>query len=159
MLGTKTRRLLPAAAGRRQVCSLSSNPEAALHLLDRGEQSGELALRRLLVGSPAPHRQAGATRQCPGSLLKIVHLSSLVERRSRVSSFEKAEVKLEHDQLELRSRIAWVSERLAAGAALTAQIRPEQALHCRRSRRSLSWRAGAHRASPNSFEIPQEEER
>jgi hypothetical protein len=56
--------------------------------------------------------------------VEIVHLSSLGPRRSRVSSFEKAEVKLEHDQLELRSRIAWVSERLAAGAALTAQIRP-----------------------------------
>ncbi len=57
-------------------------------------------------------------------MLLLVHLSSLVQRRSRASSFEKAEVELEHDQLELRSRIAWLSERLAAGAALTAQIRP-----------------------------------
>jgi hypothetical protein len=53
-----------------------------------------------------------------------VHLSSLVERRSRISSLENAEVELEHDQLERRSRIAWQSERLAAGAELTAQIRP-----------------------------------
>jgi hypothetical protein len=53
----------------------------------------------------------------------LVHLSSLVERRSHPSSFEKAEVQLDHDQLELGSRIVWLSERLAAGAALTAQIR------------------------------------
>jgi hypothetical protein len=59
-------------------------------------------------------------------LPQLVHLSSLVERRSRASSFEKAEVELEHDQLELRSRIAWLSERLTAGAALTVQIRPHQ---------------------------------
>jgi hypothetical protein len=51
--------------------------------------------------------------------LGFVHLSSLVEHRSRPSLFEQAEVELEHDQLELRSRIAWVRERLAAGTALT----------------------------------------
>jgi len=32
------------------------------------------------------------------------HLSSLVERCSRACSFEKAEVELEHDQLELRQQ-------------------------------------------------------
>jgi hypothetical protein len=54
----------------------------------------------------------------------LVHLSSLVVRRSRACSFEKAEVELDHDQRELRHRIAWLSERLAAGATPTAQIRP-----------------------------------
>ena len=57
---------------------------------------------------------------------RTVQLIRLVERPSRVSSFEKAEVELEHDQLEPRSRIGWLSERLAAGAELTAQIRPHQ---------------------------------
>ena len=66
----------------------------------------------------------------------FVHLSSLVERHSRVSSIENAEVELEHDQLELRSRIAWLSERLAAGAALTAQIRPTRHRRHRRAVRS-----------------------
>ena len=51
-----------------------------------------------------------------------VHLSSLVERRSRASSSEKADVEVEHDQLELRPRTPWLSERIAAGAALTTQI-------------------------------------
>jgi hypothetical protein len=59
-------------------------------------------------------------------VVDLVHLSSLVEHRSRPSSFEKAEVELEHDQIELRSRIARLSERLAVDTALTAQIRPEQ---------------------------------
>ena len=72
-------------------------------------------------GPPAPPGRSSAA-----SLLVLVHLISLVERRSRVSSFEKAEVELEHDQLELRSRIAWLSECLAAGVALTAQIRPKR---------------------------------
>lgn len=72
--------------------------------------------------------EKGACRAIPGapppSLLPFVQLTSLVERRSRACSFEKAEVELEHDQLELRPRIACLSERLAAGAALTTQIRP-----------------------------------
>jgi hypothetical protein len=70
------------------------------------------------------HRLNAAISASAATALLFVHLSSLVERRSRASSFEKAEVELEHDQLELRSRIAWPSERLATGAALTAQIRP-----------------------------------
>ncbi len=83
---------------------------------------------RIPRGEHAPLR---LTRE----LLEFDHLSSLVESRSRASSFEKAEVELEHDQLELRSRITWLNERLAAGAALTAQIRPDQ----QRRRVSPAW--------------------
>ena len=57
-----------------------------------------------------------------GSLLLVVHLSRLVERRSRAYSFEKAEVELEQDQRDRRQRVAWVSA-LAVGATLSVQIR------------------------------------
>lgn len=53
-----------------------------------------------------------------------VHLISLAERRARVCSVENAEVGLDHDQREVGSCIAWLSERLASGPTLTAQIRP-----------------------------------
>ena len=59
----------------------------------------------------------------PTTLPVLVHLSSLVERHSRASSFEKAEVELEHDQRDLRHRIAWLSGRRLGGVAPTAQIR------------------------------------
>jgi len=41
-----------------------------------------------------------------------------------VCSLEKAEVWLEHNHRDRRYRIAWRTERLAASAELTAQIRP-----------------------------------
>jgi hypothetical protein len=66
---------------------------------------------------------AGRGRPPPG-LLPFVHLISLAERRPRACSVENSEVGLEYDQRELHHRIAWLSERLAAGTALTAQIRP-----------------------------------
>jgi hypothetical protein len=62
----------------------------------------------------------------PGSLLKIVHLGSVVERRPRACSVENAEVELERDHRELRCRIAWRSERLAGSAARTAPGRPDR---------------------------------
>jgi hypothetical protein len=79
------------------------------------------------------HNWSGVAAETAAALPKIVHLSSLAERRSRASSLENAEVELEHDQLECRSRIAWQSERLAAGAELTAQIRPERKRFSKRS--------------------------
>jgi hypothetical protein len=73
------------------------------------------------------------------SVLLLVHLSSLVEPRSRACSVDNAEVGLEHDRRAVDSCIAWLSERLAAGAALTAQIRP---IRQRRSSRPRCWRSG-----------------
>jgi hypothetical protein len=74
-------------------------------------------------------------------LSSLVLFSSLAERRSRACSFEKAEVELEHDQRDPRHRIAWLSERLAAGAALTAQIRPKRRRGLAESQQcAQSWR-------------------
>jgi hypothetical protein len=59
-------------------------------------------------------------------LPQVVHLISLAERRPRACSVDNAEVALEHDQGEVDSCIARLSERLASGATLTAQIRPKR---------------------------------
>ncbi|MGP0036135.1 MAG: hypothetical protein ACLP4R_16410 [Solirubrobacteraceae bacterium] len=65
-----------------------------------------------------PAVQAFATRRSV-----LVHLISLAERRPRASSVDNAEVALEHDQAAVDSCIARLSERLASGPTLTAQIR------------------------------------
>ena len=99
---------------------------ADLHSGDHPRVPPSVRVRHRIAGEDRPFRSPGASGSAPlgtGDPL-LAHLSSLVERRSRVSSLENTEVELEHDELELRSRMAWLSERLAAGAALTAQIRP-----------------------------------
>jgi hypothetical protein len=60
------------------------------------------------------------------SLVLVVHLSTVVERRGRACLLERAEVEPEHDEPELHAWIAWRNERLAASVGLTAQIRPEE---------------------------------
>jgi hypothetical protein len=72
------------------------------------------------------HNWSGVAAETAAALPKIVQLMSLVEHRSRACSLENAEVGLEHDHRDRRYRIASLTERLAAGAELTAQIRPER---------------------------------
>jgi hypothetical protein len=43
------------------------------------------------------------------AVARLVHLSTRVEHHSRARSFENAEVEVEHNQRELRHRIAWLS--------------------------------------------------
>ena len=87
--------------------------------------------------------------------LQFVQLISLGERRQRDCSLEKAEVELEHGQRELRHRIAWRSERLASGAALTAQIPPEGRSVFARSEQTPTahlYESGNSRAGVNEIE-------
>ena len=98
------------------------------------------------------HFRIATIRQSGPALSLVVHLISLVERRSRACSFENAEVGLESDERELRDRVAWQSGRLAGGAARTAEIRPKRYDALARTelarvprRLLLAWQRGAPR--------------
>jgi len=93
------------------------------------------------------HLAEQAPAEVVGALSQLVHLISLAERRPRACSVENAEVGLEHDQREVDSCIAWLSERLASGPTLTAQIRPERAP----DRRPRWLRSQKQSARPSSF--------
>jgi len=64
---------------------------------------------------PAAYFRMARIPQSGWALSLVVHLSSLVERRSRA---ENAQVELENDQCALRCRIAWLSECLPAGESV-----------------------------------------
>jgi hypothetical protein len=88
-----------------------------------------------MLGVP---RRSPSSPSRPSSLTRVVlvvRLISFVDRRPRACSVENAEVGLEHDQRGVDSCIAWLSERLAFGPTLTAQIRPDQ----QRRRASPAW--------------------
>jgi hypothetical protein len=51
------------------------------------------------------------------AIASLVHVISLVQRRPRACSVEKAEVELQHDQRDLHRRIPWLSERPAVRRA------------------------------------------
>jgi hypothetical protein len=106
--------------------------------LIRGDLQAHLAVARLaeqppsstptLAAGPDEREQSWRRPAAAGRrLLVFVPPRTLGERRSGACSLEKAEVELEHDERELHYRIARRRGRLAAGAPLTAQIRPEQA--------------------------------
>ena len=67
--------------------------------------------------------KAAVPRQQARRRSQLVQLISLAEHGPRACSVENAEVGLEHDRREVGSCIAWLSERLASGPTLTAQIR------------------------------------
>ena len=82
------------------------------------ELGAELAPGWATTGSRSASRRSSDAGG-RGTSAEIVQLISLVERRSRVCSLEKAEVWLEHNHRDRRYRIAWRTERLAASAELT----------------------------------------
>ena len=143
------------------VCSIEHNELTAVLLLRHQRGHAAQPVPRLWNG----RKGEGAAPACRGWLetAPFVHLSSLVEGRSRACSFEKPEVELDHDQLDRRRRIAWVSERLGAGAAPTTPIRPyaERALRATvlglgRERRRIVLsvlRVGAVRPSERSCDL------
>ena len=100
-------------------------PASAHGSRSRGEQPPS-PTPDLAPGPDDLAKRRGGLRGDSRSVVEIVHLISLAERRPRACSVENAEVGLEHDQRELHHRIAWLSERLAAGTALTGQIRPKR---------------------------------